>query len=137
MTDKTGENKAAATAAAIARRQWKEAQQRASKQPESSAWISVFDRLPVDSQTVFVANLPERECTYPLEMVHFYVFSKHKNRLQALNMLGWEDRYMEETPTNTDGVFLSMGSDYIFYLDDDNFEFWMPLPSTPYQLATR
>lgn len=52
MNEKYGENRAAAAAAALARRTWREAQ----KTADSKNWIRVDSSLPKDGDVVLVAN---------------------------------------------------------------------------------
>src|SRR5439155_4150084 len=83
MTDKTGENKAAAIAAAVARKNWKEAQRTAAPVPvPSGGWIDINDRQPDDEQVVLIATGPFWQYPMPVLMARFFLVSRHKKLLQ-------------------------------------------------------
>jgi hypothetical protein len=123
--DIAGENKAAATAAAVARKYWREAQERAKpQQAPDRDWIAMLDRQPKDMRSVLTCHPPYADRVDEPDILIFFIPSLHPD------FPGLSD----EELGNVDQAFYIYADQgpLIFYWSDPWFPtHWMPLPLVP------
>lgn len=137
--DKEGENRAAAAAAAVARKKWREAQAIASKADGPLVWVKTQNRLPEHRSVVLACFEPSLGYHPGMQILVFFKASLLDAKTLS-DLDGPLDEQREFAPNDfesLDGAFWDCDGHLYIPTDDDFPAYWMPLPPTPWDSGTR
>ena len=133
--DKDGENRAAAAAAAVARRKWREAQAGVVSAGGPLVWVSTRIRLPEHRSVVLACFEPSIGYHPSVQVLVFFKASALDPQTMK-DLDGGPDegrKFTADDFVSVDGAFWDMDAHLYVPTDDDFPAYWMPLPRTPWE----